>query len=65
MNEEIDLEFLRYYFLALGIKDENPPGTICQLCNSDNVDIWQGRFWCNNCNDTGTITIIVKRDNGN
>lgn len=47
------------------ISDNNepsPPGTRCPVCGSDDVDVEDGQFECNNCNSNGEIAVslIVK-----
>jgi len=37
-----------------------PPGSICPVCGSEDVDVISGKFECNNCGSKGTIKIDVE-----
>lgn len=37
-----------------------PPGTICPVCGSDNVDVRHGEFTCNDCGGAGEIEVVIK-----
>lgn len=37
-----------------------PPGSICPVCGSDNVDIRHGEFTCNGCGAAGEFSVKIK-----
>ena len=45
-----------------GTGEALPPGSICPVCGSDNVDVRHGEFTCNDCGADGEIhvNIVVK-----
>lgn len=41
-------------------KQAKPPGALCCVCGSDDVDIIKGDWKCNNCNSNGTIKVSIE-----
>jgi len=42
-----------------GDAEPSPPGTRCPVCGSDDVDVENGAFECNNCQSNGDISISM------
>lgn len=40
-----------------------PPGSMCPVCGSNDVDIIKGEWKCNNCSSEGTISVDMKVTN--
>jgi hypothetical protein len=39
--------------------EPSPPGTICPVCGSDDVDVENGHFDCNSCSSEGNISVSM------
>lgn len=37
-----------------------PPGSICPVCGTDNIDIRHGEFTCNDCGASGEFSVKIK-----
>ena len=64
--EQAPLESFEQSDLGEGIEDETgsmqpkPPGTMCVVCGSDDVDVVKGQGKCNNCNSEFQFKVSVE-----